>query len=164
MHLFSIAYLEITSKLSVLSLEQFGMGDRPESFLGCTWVRTKCAQKTRVGLWGQYMILESCQDYISLVREWTGCYKWYESRPSRFHGRVWARGFGYMAHVGPEWSHGMAYDDTRHTDVAKRGGSWRGVPPRARPSSTGGGGGLWYPGPWDGDILAQGLIELIEYP
>jgi hypothetical protein len=23
---------------------------------------------------------------------------------------------------------------------------------------------LWYPGPWDGDILAQGLIELIEYP
>jgi hypothetical protein len=32
-----------------------------------------------------------------------------------------------MAHVGPEWSHGMAYDDTRHTDVAKRGGSWIGV-------------------------------------
>jgi hypothetical protein len=25
-----------------------------------------------------------------------------------------------MAHVGLEWSHGMAYDDTRHTDVAKR--------------------------------------------
>jgi hypothetical protein len=23
---------------------------------------------------------------------------------------------------------------------------------------------LWYPGPWDGDFLAQGLIELIEYP
>jgi hypothetical protein len=28
-----------------------------------------------------------------------------------------------MAHVGLEWSHDMAYDDTRHTDVAKRGGS-----------------------------------------
>jgi hypothetical protein len=28
------------------------MGDRPGSFLGCTWVRTKCAQKTRVGLLG----------------------------------------------------------------------------------------------------------------
>jgi hypothetical protein len=28
-----------------------------------------------------------------------------------------------MAHVGPEWSHGMPYDDTRHTDMAKRGGS-----------------------------------------
>jgi hypothetical protein len=25
------------------------------------------------------------------------------------------------------------------------------------------GGGLWYPDPCDGDILAQGLIELIEY-
>jgi hypothetical protein len=23
---------------------------------------------------------------------------------------------------------------------------------------------LWYPGPWDGDVLAQGLIEWIEYP
>jgi hypothetical protein len=27
-----------------------------------------------------------------------GCYKWYQSQPSRFHGRVWARGFKYMAH------------------------------------------------------------------
>jgi hypothetical protein len=32
---FSEAYLERTSKLSVLGLEQFGMGDRPRSFLGC---------------------------------------------------------------------------------------------------------------------------------
>jgi hypothetical protein len=32
---FSEAYLERFSKLSVLGLEQFGMGDRPESFLGC---------------------------------------------------------------------------------------------------------------------------------
>jgi hypothetical protein len=29
------AYLERTSKLSVLHLEQFGMGDRRGSFLGC---------------------------------------------------------------------------------------------------------------------------------
>jgi hypothetical protein len=27
-----------------------------------------------------------------------------------------------MAHVGLEWSHGMTYDNNRHTDVAKRGG------------------------------------------
>jgi hypothetical protein len=60
-------------------------------------------------------------------RDWMGCYKWYQRRPSRFHGRVWARGFRYMAHVGPEWSHGMAYDDTRHTDMAKRGGSCIGL-------------------------------------
>jgi hypothetical protein len=32
-----------------------------------------------------------------------------------------------MAHVGPKWSYDMAYDDTRHTIVAKRGGSWLGV-------------------------------------
>jgi hypothetical protein len=32
---FSEAYLERTSKLSVLGLEQFGMGDRLGSFLGC---------------------------------------------------------------------------------------------------------------------------------
>jgi hypothetical protein len=42
-----------------------------------------------------------------------------------------------MAHVGPEWSHDMAYDDTRHTDVAKRGGSWIGVDRRGRQSSKG---------------------------
>jgi hypothetical protein len=26
-----------------------------------------------------------------------GCYKWYHSRPSRFHGRVWARVRVYSA-------------------------------------------------------------------
>jgi hypothetical protein len=49
-------------------------------------------------------------------KDWMGCYKWYQSRPSRFHKRVWVRGSSIwrMAHVGSEWSHGMAYDDTRH--------------------------------------------------
>jgi hypothetical protein len=32
---FSEAYLERTSRLSVLGLEQFGMGDQPRSLLGC---------------------------------------------------------------------------------------------------------------------------------
>jgi hypothetical protein len=32
-----------------------------------------------------------------------------------------------MAYMGPEWLLGMTYDDTRHTDVVKRGGSWIGV-------------------------------------
>jgi hypothetical protein len=58
---FSKDYLERTSRLSVLRLKQFGMGDQPRSFLGCARVRTKCTQKTRVGLWGRYMILESYQ-------------------------------------------------------------------------------------------------------
>jgi hypothetical protein len=32
-------------------------------------------------------------------------------------------GIWCMEHVGPKWSHGMAYDDTRHPDMAKRGRS-----------------------------------------
>jgi hypothetical protein len=55
--------------------------------------------------------------------------------------------------VGVEWSYDMTYNDTRHTDVAKRGGSWIGVDRRGRRSSKG----------VDCDILAQDLIELIEY-
>jgi hypothetical protein len=47
-------------------------------------------------------------------------------------------GIWRMAHVGPKWSHGMTYDDTRHTDVAKRGGSWIGVDQQGRWSSKGG--------------------------
>jgi hypothetical protein len=48
-------------------------------------------------------------------------------------------GIWRMAHVGLEWSHGMAYDDTRHIDVARRGGSWIGVDRRGRRCSKGGG-------------------------
>jgi acyl-coenzyme A synthetase/AMP-(fatty) acid ligase len=79
-----------------------------------------------------------------------GCYKWYQNRPSRFHKRVWARGLGiwHMAHVGPEWSHGMAYDGTRHTDMTKMGGSWIGVDRQGRRSSKG----------VDCDILAPGML------
>jgi hypothetical protein len=62
-------------------------------------------------------------------------------------------GIWRMAHVGLKWSHGMAYDDTRHTDVAKRGGFWIGVDRRGRRSSKG----------VNCDILAKSLIELIEY-
>jgi hypothetical protein len=44
-----------------------------------------------------------------------------------------------MVHVGLEWSHGMAFDITRHIDVAKEGGSWIGVDRRVCRSSKGGG-------------------------
>jgi hypothetical protein len=56
-------------------------------------------------------------------------------------GRVWVRGSGIwrMVHVGPKRSHDIAYVDTRHTDVAKRGGSWIGVDRRGRRSSIGSG-------------------------
>jgi hypothetical protein len=61
--------------------------------------------------------------------------------PRGFTGMCGLGGLGiwHMAHVGLEWSHGMAYDDTRHTDVAKRGGSWIRVDRRGRRSSKGGG-------------------------
>jgi hypothetical protein len=69
----------------------------------------------------------------------------YETRPGAdprgFTGVCGLGGSGIwsMTHVGPEWSHGMAYDDTRHTDVVKRGSSWIGVDRRGRRSSKGGG-------------------------
>jgi hypothetical protein len=62
--------------------------------------------------------------------------------------------------MGFEWSHGMAHDDTRHIDVAKRRGSWIGIDRRGCRSSK----GVDYDIMTlvDGDILAQDLIELIE--
>jgi hypothetical protein len=61
--------------------------------------------------------------------------------PCGFTGMCGLGGSGIwrMAHVGPEWSHGMAYDDTRHTNVAKKGGCWIRVDRRGRRSSKGGG-------------------------
>jgi hypothetical protein len=52
-----------------------------------------------------------------------------EADPRGFMGVCGLGGSGIwrMVHVGLEWSHGIAYDDTRHRDVAKRGGSWIGV-------------------------------------
>jgi hypothetical protein len=47
-------------------------------------------------------------------------------------------GIWRMVHVGPEWSRGMAYDDTRHRDMAKRGGSSIGVDRRGHQSYKGG--------------------------
>jgi hypothetical protein len=56
-------------------------------------------------------------------------------------------GIWHMEHVGLEWSHGMTYDDTRRTDVAKRGGSWIRVDRQGRRSAKG----------VDYDILAPGM-------
>jgi hypothetical protein len=69
--------------------------------------------------------------------------------PQGFTGVCGLGGLGIwrMAHVGPEWSHDMAYDDTRHTYVAKRGDSWIGVDRRGCRSSKG----------VDCDILAPGM-------
>jgi hypothetical protein len=55
-----------------------------------------------------------------------------------------------MAHdaCGPGVVTWQAYDDTRHTDMAKRGGSWIGVDRRGRLSSKG----------VDCDILAPRMV------
>jgi hypothetical protein len=55
----------------------------------------------------------------------------------------------------------MAYDNTRHTNVAKRGGSRIGVDRQGCQSSKGVDCDTL--APVNGDILAQGLIELIKY-
>jgi hypothetical protein len=61
-----------------------------------------------------------------------------------------------LAHVGLEWSHGMAYDDTRHTDVVKRGCSWLKVDRRGCRSSKEVDCDIL--ALVNSDILAQGLI------
>jgi hypothetical protein len=55
--------------------------------------------------------------------------------------------------VASDRADGGAYASTGHMDVAKRGRSWLGADRRGRQSFKGG----------DCDILAQGLIGLIEY-
>jgi hypothetical protein len=42
-----------------------------------------------------------------------------------------------MEHVGLEWSHDIAYDNTIHTYATKRGGSWLGVDRQGCRSSRG---------------------------
>jgi hypothetical protein len=64
-----------------------------------------------------------------------------------------------MAHVGPEWSYGMANDDTRHTNVAKSGGFWIGVDRQGRRSSKEG-VDCDILALVDGDILSQDLSVL----
>jgi hypothetical protein len=76
------------------------------------------------------------------------------SNPRGFTGVCGLGGSGIWrkVHVGPEWSHGMTYDDTRHTDVAKRVGSWIVVDRRGCRSSKG----------VDCDILALRMV--ISWP
>jgi hypothetical protein len=59
---FSKAYLKRTSKLSVLGLEQFVMGERPESFSRVHMSEDKVCTKDPCWYVGKYMILESCQE------------------------------------------------------------------------------------------------------
>jgi hypothetical protein len=142
-----------TPKLSVLGLERW-VTDR-EVLPGCAWVRTKCAGKTCVGLWGYSWGPRELSGVGGAGLREAGRYNWYQSRLSRFHGRVRSqlRRHGVHGWCGP-WvvtQHGTCAG-TRPTDVAKRGRSWLGVDRRGRRSSEGG----------VCDIPTQGLIGLIR--
>jgi hypothetical protein len=67
-------------------------------------VRTKCAQKTRVGLWGQYDPRE-LPGVSTAGLGVDGVLQVVSEPPSWFHGRVWVScsGIWRMTHVGPEW-------------------------------------------------------------
>jgi hypothetical protein len=135
---FSEAYLKRTSKLNVLGLEQFGMGDRPGSF---SWVRmSEDKVRTKDLCWSVGTIYDP-SELLGVSTAGPGIGQGVTSGiradPRGFMDVCGLGGSGIwrMAHVDPEWSHGMAYDDTRHTDMAKRGGSWIGVDRRGRRSS-----------------------------
>ena len=76
------------------------MGDLLGSFPESLQARTKLAEKTRVGLWGQSVIL----------KVFWGCYKWYQSRPLPVRcgsATNQAEAGGHvipMADEGEEWS------------------------------------------------------------
>jgi hypothetical protein len=74
-------------------------------------------------LWGYPF--RACYRILPLSGSGGGVTSGIEANPCGFHGRVCVRGSGIwrLVHVGPKWPHGMAYDDTRHIDVDKRGGS-----------------------------------------
>jgi hypothetical protein len=126
----------------MLGLKQFGMGDRPGSFSRVRMSEDKVC--TKDSCWSMGTIYDS-SELLGVSTAGLGIGRGVTSGirtdPRRFHGRVWVRGSSiwHMVHVGPEWSYGIIYDDTRHTDVAKRGDSWIGVDRRGRRSSKEGG-------------------------
>jgi hypothetical protein len=73
------AYLERTSKLSMLGLEQFGMGDRPGSF---SWVRmTEDKVRTKDSCWSVGTIYDTREPKCA----WLGAI-WVGDRPGSFPG------------------------------------------------------------------------------
>jgi hypothetical protein len=117
------------------------MGDRPRSFLGCM---SEDKVRTKDSCWSVGTLYDS-KELPGVSTGGPGIGRGVTSGikadPRGFTGVCGLGGSGIwcMAHVGPEWLHGMAYDNTRYTDMAKRGGSWIGVDRRGRRSSKGGG-------------------------
>jgi hypothetical protein len=118
------------------------MGDRPGSFSRVRMIEDKV--RTKDSCWSVGTIYDPRElPGVSIVGPGIrrGVTSGIRADPHCFTGMCGLGGSGIwcMVHVGPEWSHDMAYDDTRHTDVTKRGGSLIGVDRRGRRSSKGGG-------------------------
>ncbi|TVU50554.1 hypothetical protein EJB05_01930, partial [Eragrostis curvula] len=85
-------------------------------------------------------VLPGCARVCGPGLEETGRYKWYQSQPSWFHGRVRAQ---LPRHGAYGWcglrvvTQRGTCAGTGRTDVTKRGGSWIGVDRRGRRSSKG---------------------------
>jgi hypothetical protein len=126
---FSRNSFERNSWLSVLGPKQFGIGwPTRKSFLGCTWVNTKCAEKISVGMWSQYRDRREPLGVTGSAVGWSGCYIWYQNRPLLLYGHVRFRSMA-MWHIV---AHVPALDGWM---CAKRGCSWLGVDRRGHWSS-----------------------------
>jgi hypothetical protein len=127
------------------------MGDRPESFSRVRMSENKV--RTKDSYWSVgtiYDLRELPGVSAAGLGIGRGVTSGIRADPRDFMGVCGLGGSGIwsMAHVGLEWSNGMAYDDTRHTNVAKRGGSWIRVDQRGCRSSKG----------LDCDILTPGMV------
>jgi hypothetical protein len=126
---FSEAYLERTSKLSVLGLEQFGMSDRPRSFSRVRMSEDKVRTKDSCWYVGTiYDPRELLGVSTTSPRIGRGVTSGIRADPRGFTGvcglEVWVYGvwrmWGQSGHMA--W-----HMTTLDTDVAKRGGFWIGV-------------------------------------
>jgi hypothetical protein len=88
------AYLERTSKLIVLGSGQFWDVWPTKKFPPGAWVRTKCTEKTCVGLWVWFMILENAKSKYHRSRRCRGVTNGIRVNPHDFIGvcglGVWA--------------------------------------------------------------------------
>jgi hypothetical protein len=97
---------------------------------GCAQVRTKCAEKTSVGLWGQSINLRELPGVTGPSHGVVGVLH-LVSEPTLAVTRTCAGQVrGHVARRG-------TWVDTERMDVSKRGSSWTGVDRRGRRSSKG---------------------------
>lgn len=89
------AHLQRSSRLSMLGREVIWRWVTNREVLPrCAWLRTKCAEKTSVGLWGQFVSLD----------ERPGCYKMV-SKPTSYTGMCGSVTQTSSWHTTWHWTH-----------------------------------------------------------